>query len=134
MVLGFTEDVNECCVGCFDLYGGCLLDMEILIRRLEGDNYGNYEGASSGMEGEGIRRICRRLLKACIRVGAVLHDGDGVTIGIVKEFFPDAEEINDGGHAGKNFRKTVIKLAKKFTGVKKMGEVCLKAFRYAMTV
>ena len=124
---------NECCVGCFDLYGGCLLDMEILIRRLEGDNYGNYEGASSGMEGEGIRRICRRLLKACIRVGTVLHDGDGVTIGIVKEFFPDAEEINDGGHAGKNFRKAVIKLAKKFTGVKKMGEVCLKAFRYAMT-
>ena len=84
------------------------------------------------MEGKGIRKAIKKLLDAGITVGAVLHDGDGVTLGIVREFFPEAEEMNDGGHASKNFRKAVIKLAKKFTGLKKMGEVCMKAFKHAM--
>ena len=125
-------NVNECCVACFDLYGQCLLAIKIVIRKLPGDDYGNYEGASSGMEGERVRRCMNLIEKAGIDVGTVVHNGDGVTLNIVKEFFPNAEELNDGGHASKNFRKTVIKLVTRFTGVKNMGEVCMKAFKHAM--
>src|SRR5690348_7451009 len=72
-------NANECVVTVFDLFNSTILDFEIVIRCLPGDQYGNFVGASSQMESEGLRRICKRLKESGIKVDAVLHDGDGST-------------------------------------------------------
>ena len=126
-------NANECCVAVFDLLSSCLLDLEVIIRKLPHDIYGNYEGASSQMESEGLRRILKRLKENGIQVGEVLHDGDGSTLSVVKEFFPEVEELSDIGHGGKNFYKSIVKLAKKFTGLKNLGTTCLRSFKFSIT-
>jgi hypothetical protein len=124
---------NECAVSVFEITSGKLLDLEIVIRCLPSDSYGNYSGASSQMESEGLRRICKRLKDKEVTVSALLHDGDGSSFGVVSEFWKDVKEISDNGHAAKNFRKAIIKLAKSHPEVSFMGETCLKAFRFALT-
>ena len=124
--------VNECAVSIFEVSTGKLLDLEVVIRQLPSDTYGNYAGASFQMESEGLRRICRRLKDKGVTVSGLLHDGDGSSFGVVTEFWKDAKEICDNGHAVKNFRKAIIKLAKTHPEVANMGETCLKAFRFAL--
>jgi hypothetical protein len=77
---------NECAVSIFEVITGKLLDLEVVIRQLSSDTYGNYAGASSQMESEGLRRICRRLKDKGVTVSALLHDGDGSSFGVVTEF------------------------------------------------
>jgi hypothetical protein len=50
-------NANEAVVVCFDASNGCLLGMEIICRKLKADDLGNFEGASSQMEAEGILKI-----------------------------------------------------------------------------
>ena len=125
-------NANECVVAIFDHFTGSLLGIEVVIRKLPGDSYGNYEGASSQMEGEGLRRICTKLKKQDLVVHGIVHDGDGTGLKIVQQYWPEAIEFNDPGHAAKNFRKAIIKLGQKFNGAKKLGEVCLRSFRWSI--
>lgn len=66
---------NECVVHVFDYKSSNLLDMEIVVRKLSSDNYGNYEGASCQMEAFGLREICKRLSAKGVQVGGIIHDG-----------------------------------------------------------
>lgn len=125
-------NANECSVAAFDLSTGALLDLEILVRKLPGDNKGNFEGPSCAMEGEGTKRICARLKEKGVNVAYIVHDRDGKTANIVKEAFPDVQEFNDGGHAANNFRKKIIALVKDFPEFKGLGATCLRSFIYCM--
>jgi hypothetical protein len=73
-------------VSVFEVSTGKLLDLEVVIRQLPSDSYGNYAGASSQMESEELRRICRRLKDKGVTVSGLLHDGDGSSFGVVTEF------------------------------------------------
>lgn len=123
---------NECVVAVFDMATSDILDVDVVIRKLPGDNYGNFEGASSQMESNGLRNIFKRLHSEDIEVAYVLHDGDGSTLKVAKEFWPNAEEIGDCGHACKNFRKAIVKLAKSNPELKNLGSACIKAFRHSI--
>jgi hypothetical protein len=86
---------NECAVSIFEVTTGKLLDLEVVIRQLPSDTYGNYARASFQMESEGLRRICRRLKDKKVTISALFHDGDGSSFRAVIEFWSDAKEICD---------------------------------------
>ena len=124
---------NECCVSVFDAQTGNLLEMEIILRKLnQKDNVGTYEGASSQMEAYGLNIIFKRMYEYGLIVGAVTHDGDGQTLSITKKYWPNCIVYADPGHTLKNFKKNVIKLGKNFPALKNLGESVLIAFRYCL--
>jgi hypothetical protein len=85
-------NVNECTVVMFDAESGLLMDLEHVLRKLPYDSQGQYEGASAGMEGYGLRKILERSVENKLNITAIVHDRDNCSLDIVTEFYPDVVE------------------------------------------
>ena len=124
---------NECCISVFDAQTCNLLDMEIVLRKLnDKDTLSIFEGASSQMEAYGTDIIFRRMYDDGLIVAAIVHDGDAQILAIARKYWPNCIEYADPGHTSKNFKKNIIKLRKNYPALKNLGESVLRAFRWCL--
>lgn len=127
-------NANECTVSFFNGLTGVLVHVEHVIRKMyPSDIHGNYVGAaSSSMEGFGIEKAMQLFHEENIPIDVIVHDHDGETMKIVRQYYPDALEMNDVGHRGKLFKKAIIQLQRTYPELRGLGDRCLKALMFSI--
>jgi len=85
------------------LYGISILRYNPNIKRKSTDTaVFDYKGSSKAMEGFGLQIMLEKCKKDKLEIQAFIHDDDGCSRGMFKEFYPNSMEILDIGHAAKN--------------------------------
>ena len=102
------RNAGQCVVSLINAATNKILDIEILEKNTTGVN-GNYEGSSTSMEVEGVRKLLARWSKN-LTLQNYIHDNDGKTRSVFKLLMPTVLEQIDKNHLIKTFDR----LFKKF--------------------
>ena len=96
------RNAQHCLVDFIDTSNDKVVDFEIITKKT--CHGGDYEGASNGMECEGLRRIIPRWITNA-RVTSYVHDKDAKSRNVIAQLGWNVTEKLDTNHVMKSFRR-----------------------------